>query len=85
MSLTAIPNRYRTLAGTLLAAEERNVELLSQRLYSVTEASLGLNVTRATILRWIRQGQIRGAVRTGALGRWRIPSASIATLKGQGV
>ena len=83
MSLTVTPNRYRTLAGTLIAAEERNIGLLSARLYSVTEAALGLNVTRATILRWIRLGQIPGAVRTGPSGRWRIPSASIAALKGQ--
>lgn len=82
MSLTATPNRYRTLAGTLLAAEERNIGLLSARLYSVTEVALGLNVSRATILRWIRQGSLIAA-RTGRLGKFRIPSAEIKRLKAE--
>ena len=40
---------------------------------SAAEVAKLLNVDRATVGRWLRKGQVDGAVRTGENNKWRIP------------
>jgi len=40
---------------------------------SAAEVAKLLNVDRATVGRWLKKGQLDGAVRTGGDNKWRIP------------
>jgi excisionase family DNA binding protein len=74
--------QLQTLTAGLLTRREQNLGLLSESLFSVSEAALALDVTQPTIRRWIRRGQIIG-LRTGQLGKFRIPAKELRRMKGQ--
>ncbi len=47
---------------------------------NAAEVAKLLGVDRATIIRWIRKGAIKGAIQTAHTHRWRIPLSAYQEL-----
>jgi len=67
-------SKLRTLASIMVTKEQSSLALLSQKYFRVSEASAALGICTNTLLRWVHQGLVPGAQRTGR-GRWRIPAS----------
>jgi hypothetical protein len=73
--------RYSSLAGLLLRQEQQATQLLSQRMFSISEFAAAMGVNASTVRTWVRRGDVLG-LRSGKLGHIRIPSGELARLKG---
>lgn len=76
--------QLHTLSSALQAREQLGFSLLTERTFSVTEVCLALQVVPATVRLWIRKGELK-AMRTGPLGRFRVPASELERLKRGGV
>jgi excisionase family DNA binding protein len=73
--------RYSSLTGLIAMQEQQATQLLSQRMFSVTEFATAMGTNQNTIRSWIRRGDLLG-LRTGRAGHFRIPAGELARLKG---
>jgi excisionase family DNA binding protein len=75
--------RYRSLTGAMLAQQQQSASLLGERLYSVAETALALNVAPSTVRAWLKSKYIQPAVRPSPRSHYRISGAEIRRLKKQ--
>jgi excisionase family DNA binding protein len=72
--------RLQSLSASMLARSQEVASTLATPMLSVSEFATALNISTATVHRWLRNSTLKG-FRTGK-GWWRVPVAEVARLKG---